>query len=92
MKKYIKDHKKKRLNKDCVNIRDFYITEDDYRYRFDMEAKKRFLGLLKDRFNSGIRYKGKNWKWDTIILNKTQELAQFIKERWESFNHFDLNE
>ena len=34
--------------------------------------------LLKDRFNSSVKYKGKTWKWDTIILNKTQELARFL--------------
>ena len=61
-----------------LDMKDFYFMGDDYRYRVEVEAKRRFLGLLKDRFNSGVRYEGKTWKWDTIILNKTQELARFL--------------
>jgi len=26
----------------------------------------------------GVKHKRKTWKWDTIILNKTQELARFL--------------
>jgi len=61
-----------------LDMKDFYFTGDDYRYRIEVEAKRRFLELLKDRFNSGVKYKGKTWKWDTVILNKTQELARFL--------------
>jgi hypothetical protein len=43
----------------ALEIKDFYFTGDDYRYRFELEAKKRFLRLLRDRFNSGVEYKGK---------------------------------
>ena len=61
-----------------LDMKDFYFTGDDYRYRIDVQAKKKFLELLKDRFNSGALHKGKIWKWDTIILNKAQELARFL--------------
>lgn len=64
-----------------VNMEDFYFTGDDYRYRIEDEAKRRFLDLLKARFNAGVRYKGKTWKWDTIVLNKTQELARFLLDK-----------
>ena len=65
----------------ALDTKDFYFTGDDYRYHIEIEAKRRFLELLKDRFNSGVKYKGKTWKWDTIILNKTYELARFLLDR-----------
>ena len=61
-----------------LDMKDFYFMGDDYRYRIQVEAKRRFLELLKDCFNSGVGYKGKTWKWDTVILNKTHELGQFL--------------
>jgi len=71
-----------------LDLKDFYFLGDDYRYRLDADAKKRFLGLLKDRFNSGIRHNGQTCKWDTVILRKTQELARFLtgKSRELDFN------
>ena len=62
----------------ALDMKDFYFTGDDYRYRIEVDAKRHFLELLKDQFNSGVKYKGMNWKWDTVILNKTQELARFL--------------
>lgn len=50
-----------------LGLPDFYFTGDDYRYRFDPEAKQRFLELLRQRFNAGIRYNGHVLKWDTVI-------------------------
>lgn len=61
-----------------LDIPNFYFTGDDYRYRFDVEAKCRFVDLLRERFNSGVNYKGRNWKWDTIIGQKTTELGRFL--------------
>ena len=69
-----------------LDMKDFYFTGDDYRYRFEVEAKRRFLELFKERFNSCVMYKGKNWKWDTIILNKTQELARFLLGKSKNLN------
>jgi len=66
----------------AVDMKDFYFTGDDYRYRIETETKRRFLELLQDRFNSGVKFEGKTWKWDTVILNKTQELARFLL--WKS--------
>jgi len=65
----------------ALDLKDFYFTGDDYRYHIEVEAKRRFLELLKNRFNSGVRYKGKMWKWGTVILNKTQERARFLLDR-----------
>ncbi len=50
----------------------------------DIEAKHRFLELLKERFNSGVKYKDKNWKWDTVILKKTEELGRFLLGKSET--------
>ena len=69
-----------------LDLKDFYFMGDDYRYHIDTEAKRRFLGLLKDRFNTGVEYKGKPWKWDTIIVNKTQDLARFLVGKSEFTN------
>jgi CRISPR-associated protein Cas1 len=61
-----------------LDLADFYFTGDDYRYRFEVEAKERFLDLLRERFNSGVTYKGREFKWDTIIEQKTFELVRFL--------------
>ncbi len=66
---------------EVLDLKGFYFTGDDYRYRIETDVKRQFLELLKDRFNSGVKYKGKTWKWDTVILNKTQELARFLLDR-----------
>lgn len=57
-----------------LDLPDFYFTGDDYRYRFDPEAKQRFLDLFRERFNSGVNYKGHSFKWDTVIEKKTAAL------------------
>jgi CRISPR-associated protein Cas1 len=69
-----------------VDLKDFYFTGDDYRYHIEIEAKRRFLELLKARFNSGVKYKGKTWNWDTVIQVKTQELARFLLGGSECIN------
>jgi len=61
-----------------LDLPDFYFRGDDYRYRFDREAKQRFLDLFRERFNSAVRYKGRALKWDTIIEEKTSELGRFL--------------
>ena len=61
-----------------LDLPDFYFTGDDYRYRFEAEAKQRLLDLLRERFNSGVRYKGRALKWDTVIEQKTVELGRCL--------------
>jgi len=39
-----------------LDLQDFYFTGDDYRYRFEPDAKQRFLDLLRERFNAGATY------------------------------------
>jgi CRISPR-associated protein Cas1 len=64
-----------------LDLPDFYFTGDDYRYRFEPGAKQRFLDLLRERFNSGVRYKGRAFKWDTVIEQKTVELCRYLAGR-----------
>ena len=64
-----------------LDLPDFYFTGDDYRYRFDPEARQRFVGLLRERFNCGISYRGRTSKWDTVIEQKTVELGCYLAGR-----------
>jgi CRISPR-associated protein Cas1 len=64
-----------------VDLPDFYFRGDDYRYRFETQAKRRFLDLLRERFNVGVRYNGRVLKWDTVIEQKTVELARYLVGR-----------
>jgi CRISPR-associated protein Cas1 len=66
---------------DIVDLKDFYFTDDDYHYHLNVEAKSRLRHFIKEKFNAGVEYKSKKWKWDTIILNKTQELARFLVDK-----------
>jgi len=59
----------------------FYFTSNDYRYRFNLEAKKKFIDVLQERFNSGVVFKGQRMKWDTVIQEKTGELARYLSGR-----------
>jgi hypothetical protein len=61
-----------------LDLPNFYFTGDDYRYRFEPEAKQRFLDLLRELFNSGVRYKEHGLKWDTVIEQKANEPGRFM--------------
>jgi hypothetical protein len=70
----------------ALDLQNFYFTGDDYRYRFEPEAKQQFLELLGERFNSGVRYKGRALKWDTVIEHKTVELGRYLIGRTGGLN------
>jgi hypothetical protein len=61
-----------------LDLSGFYFTGDDYRYRFEPEAKQRFVDLIRARFNEGAHYGNRDMKWDTIIEQKTLELSRFL--------------
>ena len=65
----------------ALDLPDFYFTGDDYRYHIDIEAKHRFMNLLQQRFNAGVRCNGRVLKWDTVIELKTMELARYLTGR-----------
>ena len=64
-----------------LDLPDFYFTGDDYHYRLETDAKRRFLGLLREEFNSGVSYKGRVLKWDTVIEQKAVELGSYLVGR-----------
>jgi hypothetical protein len=64
-----------------LDLPDFYFTGDDYRYRLEPEPKQQFLDLLRERFNSGVKYKGRALKWDTVVEHKTVELSRYLLAR-----------
>jgi hypothetical protein len=72
-----------------LDLPDFYFTGDDYRYRFEPEAKHRFLDLLREWFNSGVMYRGRALKWDTVIEQKATELGRCLSRR---SGRFDFSE
>jgi len=55
-----------------------FSTGDDYCYRFEPEARARFISLLREQFNSGVTYKSRVLKWDTVIEQKTGELGRYL--------------
>jgi hypothetical protein len=61
-----------------LDLPDFYFTGDDYSYRFEIEAKRRFTCLLRERFNLGVMYNGHTLRWDTIIEHKAVEFGRFL--------------
>jgi CRISPR-associated protein Cas1 len=69
-----------------LDLPDFYFTGDNYRYRFGQEAKRRFLDLLRERFNSGVKFRGHVFKWDTVIEQKTVELGRYLIGRTDRLN------
>jgi CRISPR-associated protein Cas1 len=64
-----------------LDLPDFYFTGDDYRYHFEVEAKQRFLDLLGERLNAGVRYGKRLLKWDTVTEQKALELGRFLIDR-----------
>lgn len=61
-----------------LSAHSFYFVESDYRYMFELASKGLFLDLLRRTFNSGVKYKGRVLKWDTVIQEKTLELSRFL--------------
>ena len=64
-----------------LDLPDFYFTGDDYRYHFEPDGKQQFLDLLRERFNSAVRYRGRALKWDTVVEQKTGELGRCLAGR-----------
>ncbi len=64
-----------------LELRDFYFTGNDYRYRFEIEAKQRFIDLIREGFNAGVAHKGRVLRCDTVIEEKATELGKFLSEK-----------
>jgi CRISPR-associated protein Cas1 len=61
-----------------LDLPDFYFTGDDYNYQIEVEAKHRFVHLLRHVFNSRIKYKGRSCRWDTVIELKAAEIGRYL--------------
>lgn len=61
-----------------LDLPDFYFTGDDYRYRLEPDAKGRLIRLLREQFNSGVPYKGRVMRWDTVVEQKALELGRYL--------------
>jgi CRISPR-associated protein Cas1 len=61
-----------------LDQKDFAYTRDNYLFKIEFEARRRFLHLLRNRFNSGTTYKGRRLRWDTVIEEKTNDLARYL--------------
>jgi len=79
-------HNDEAFESGVLDLKDFYFTGDDYSYEIEIEAKRRFLQLLKERFNSGVEYKGRVLMWNTIIEQKTDKLGRYLIGKSESLD------
>jgi CRISPR-associated protein Cas1 len=69
-----------------LDLPNFYFTGDDYRYRFEIEAKRRFLDLFRERFNLSVKYNCRTLRWDTVIEQKALELSRFLAGRTDTLD------
>lgn len=65
---------------------DFYFTAGDYRLRIKPSLLDRCAELLREQFNSGVRYGGKRVTWDTLIMRKCQEFARYLLGKSDRFD------
>ena len=68
---------------------DFAFTRDDYLYRIQWDGRMRLRDSLKEAFNSGVNYRGRMLKWDTVIEQKTLELGRFLTGKSPSIDFSD---
>jgi hypothetical protein len=54
----------------ALELHDIYFTGDDYRYRFENGANVRFIEVLRERFNSGVKFKRRVLRCVTVIQEK----------------------
>ena len=73
------------LEEKKFNQKDFFRM-DNYVLRLKPEAVKKYLKILREKFNSSVIYCGKSYHWDTIIQLKTQQLAKYILGKTKEIN------
>ena len=69
----------------CLESRQFgkkdFYRMDNYVLRLRPEAVRKFIDVLRIKFNSPVRHAGKLYGWDTVIRLKAQELANYVLEK-----------
>jgi len=63
-----------------LDLKDFYFTGDDYTYRFEHDAKLRFIHQLIDHFQKPVQINGEGHSWSMVIQQKTRALGEFLLE------------
>ena len=70
----------------ALDLKDFYFTGDDYTYRFEHDAKLRFISALVEHFKKRVDYDGQLCSWSSVIQGKTRELGRFLVEPTKSLD------
>jgi len=62
-----------------LDLPDFYFTGFILlQIYFETEAEQRFIDLLREHCNGGVKYGGRVPKWDTVIELKTAESGRHL--------------
>ena len=69
-----------------LGFNDFAFTRDDYLYRIQWDGRMRLRECLVEAFNSGIPYKDRTLKWDTVIEQKALELSKYLSGKIEALD------
>jgi CRISPR-associated protein Cas1 len=64
-----------------LSANDFAWDRHGNSFRIQEDGRRRLLDLLRKSFNSGVMYKDERMKWDTVIEEKTNELAKYLNGR-----------
>ncbi len=63
-----------------------FILGDSFHVKLREQASDKLLPLLNQAFNEMVLYKGKQYKWSTVIEGKAEELAKYLAGSQKSIN------
>jgi CRISPR-associated protein Cas1 len=63
---------------------DFIVTEN-YNIRLRESAAKALIEKVKVNFNMKVKYKGKNWSYENVLLDNVRALANYIEGKTSTF-------
>ena len=72
-----------------LGLNDFAFTSDDYLYRIQWDGRMRLRDSLKETFNSGVNYRGRMFKWDTVIEQKALELSRYLTGKTQALDFLE---
>jgi CRISPR-associated protein Cas1 len=70
----------------ALGLSDFAFTRDDYKYRILWDGRVRLRDILIGIFNSGVHYKGRILKWDTVVEQKALELSRYLSGKAQALD------
>jgi CRISPR-associated protein Cas1 len=62
----------------ALDLQAFEYAPHDYRFQIEDESRRRLVNSLKETFNTKVLYRGERLGWDSVISEKTNELARFL--------------